>query len=209
MPNSLTSFRLVETATMCFFTASGWFPSSVLSQVRAVRALSIVSAVVNVLETTTISVSSAFSPLSARATSMGSTLARKRSCRPLLSAAASWSVRSALCTNSGPRKLPPMPMATTLFSGLPVTPTHSSSRTLLEKVLILLSTSCTSGTTSLPSTITFCDFLARSAVCSTARSSVMLMCSPLNMASILPRRSVSSASLNSLAMVALVTRWRL
>jgi len=50
---------------------------------RTVRAFSMVSAVVNVLETTTTSVVSWRRPLSARATSTGSTLARKRSWRPL------------------------------------------------------------------------------------------------------------------------------
>jgi len=50
---------------------------------RTVRALSIVSAVVKVLETTMAMVVAGSSPLSARATSTGSTLARKRSVRPL------------------------------------------------------------------------------------------------------------------------------
>lgn len=30
----------------------------------------------------------------------------------------------AVCTNRGPKKLPPIPMATTLFSGFPVAPTY-------------------------------------------------------------------------------------
>lgn len=62
---------------------------------------------------------------------------------------------SAVCTNRGPRKEPPMPMATTFFSGLPVTPSHSPLRTLSVKALILSSTSHTSGTTFLPSTLMF------------------------------------------------------
>ena len=39
------------------------------------------------------------------------------------------SVRSAVCTNSGPRKEPPMPMATTSVSAFPVAPFHSPERT--------------------------------------------------------------------------------
>ena len=50
----------METATTCFGMASA--PSLLVSQVRTVRALSIVSAVVNVLDTTTTSVSSCSSP---------------------------------------------------------------------------------------------------------------------------------------------------
>mmetsp|Transcript_6597 Transcript_6597/g.16381 ORF Transcript_6597/g.16381 Transcript_6597/m.16381 type:complete len:205 (+) Transcript_6597:1619-2233(+) len=204
MPNSLTSLRLVDTATMCLATLSG--PSCAMSHLRTVRALSMVSAVVNVLDTTTTSVSSGFSPLSARATSMGSTLARKRSVRPSDARAAMGSVLSAVCTNSGPRKEPPMPMATTFFSGLPVTPTHSPLRTLSEKLLILSSTSHTSGTTLRPSTMIFWSRRARVATCSTARSSVLLMCSPLNMSSIFLGSCAASASLSSSSMVSVVTR---
>lgn len=49
---------------------------------RTVRAFSMVSAVVNVLETTTAMVVAGSRPFSARATSTGSTLARNRSVRP-------------------------------------------------------------------------------------------------------------------------------
>jgi hypothetical protein len=42
---------------------------------------------------------------------------------------ASGSVDSAVCTKSGPSAEPPMPIATTLVSGLPVTPFHSAPRT--------------------------------------------------------------------------------
>ena len=59
----------------------------VLPTHRTVRAFSMVSAVVNVLDTTTTKVVSGLRPLRARATSTGSTLARKRrflprACRP-------------------------------------------------------------------------------------------------------------------------------
>lgn len=192
IPNSLTSFRLVDTATMCLETASG--PSSAVSHVLTVLALSIVSTVVNVLETTTTRVVSGERPLSARATSIGSTLARKRSWRPEASSAASWSVRRAVCTNSGPRKDPPMPITTTDVSGLPVAPFHSPERTFSEKALILSKTSQTSGTTSLPSATSLAPRGARVATWSTARSSVELMCSPANIAWILDFRLALSAS---------------
>ena len=55
----------------------------VLPTYRTVRAFSIVSAVVNVLDTTTTSVVSGLRPLRARATSTGSTLARNRRFLPL------------------------------------------------------------------------------------------------------------------------------
>mmetsp|Transcript_37851 Transcript_37851/g.72533 ORF Transcript_37851/g.72533 Transcript_37851/m.72533 type:complete len:327 (+) Transcript_37851:1310-2290(+) len=206
MPNSFTSFRLVDTATMCLATASS--PRFEVIQVRTVRALSMVSAVVNVLDTTTTSVCSGSNSLSALATSTGSTLARNRSLRPRASSMDSGLVRSAVSTNRGPRKLPPMPMATTLISGLPEAPTHSPSRTRSEKTLILSSTSCTSGTTFLPSAMITSEAGARRAGCSTARSSVELMCSPENMLRILPCRSACSASASSLSSVASVTRWR-
>ncbi len=67
-------------------------PSRLMSQERTVRALSMVSAVVKVLLTTTTSVVSGSSPSSARATSMGSTLARKRSVRSRLAREALGSV---------------------------------------------------------------------------------------------------------------------
>ena len=72
-------------------SAPGQHPASNLPYLT-VRALSIVSAVVKVLETTMTMVVSGLSPLRARATSTGSTLARKRSWRPSASAAAAWSV---------------------------------------------------------------------------------------------------------------------
>lgn len=206
IPNSLTSFRLVDTATMCLATASA--PSSAVSHVRTVRALSIVSTVVKVFDTTTTSVVSGSRPLSARATSIGSTLARKRSCLPEASSADSWSVRRAVCTKSGPRKDPPMPIATTDVSGLPVAPTHSPDRTFSENALILSSTSQTSGTTSLPSATSLAPRGARVATCSTARSSVELMCSPANIAWILDFKLARSASLSSSSCVRGVWRWR-
>ena len=81
-----------------------------------------------------------------------------------------------------------MPMLTTVSIRLPVTPVHSPLRTWSAKAYTLSSTSCTCGTTSTPSTTRLASRGSRSAVCSTARSSVTLMCSPANIAS---RRSAS------------------
>ena len=77
-----------------------------------------------------------------------------------------------------------MPMETTFSIFLPVTPFHSPERTLSANAYMRSSTSCTSFTQSWPSTMSLpaSDAGRRSAVCRTARSSVVLMCTPLNMA---------------------------
>lgn len=43
-----------------------------------------------------------------------------------------WSVRSAVCTKRGPRKEPPMPIATTFWMFCPVAPFHSPLRTFAD-----------------------------------------------------------------------------
>ena len=97
MPNCATSGAAVEmAATCCATTAAGsqeGMPRT--SQSRTVRALSMVSAVVKVLLTTSTSVVSGLRPSSARATSTWSTLARKRRRRPSAQAEAAPSLRSA------------------------------------------------------------------------------------------------------------------
>ena len=79
-PRLPTPRRAHLTATMCFATAA--WPSRSVSQARTVRALSMVSAVVKVLETMTTRVASGSRPRSALTASTGSTLARKDSWRP-------------------------------------------------------------------------------------------------------------------------------
>ena len=86
-----------------------------------------------------------------------------------------------------------MPMLTTVRMRRPVCPVHSPERIASEKRAIRSSTAWTAGTTFSPSTWIAASAGARSATCSTARSSVMLMCSPENIASIRPRRPRSSA----------------
>ena len=99
-----------------------------------------------------------------------------------------------------------MPMLTTARIRFPVWPTHSPERTRSQNAAIRSSTSCTSRTTSTPSTTSERSRGMRSATCSTARSSVMLMCSPRNIAS---RRSATlhaRASRTSSDTVSSVTR---
>jgi hypothetical protein len=76
---------------------------SVWTPHRTVRAFSIVSAVVKVLDTTTAMVVAGSRPFRARATSTGSTLARKRSVRPLDSLAEFCGAGSRLSGQRGPR----------------------------------------------------------------------------------------------------------
>ena len=134
------------------------------------------------------------------ATSVGSMLETNRACNPGFTYG--W---RASYTMTGPRSDPPIPMFTTVVIGLPVTPTHSPLRTLSAKAYTLASTLCTSGMTSVPSTTRLDPSGVRSAVCSTARSSVTLMCSPESMAS---RRSTkptwSARSTRALRMSALI-----
>ena len=76
-----------------------------------------------------------------------------------------------------------MPMLTTLRIRSPVAPVHAPERTRAARSAIRSSTSWTSGTTSWPSTSITASRGARSATCSTGRSSVTLMRSPRNIAS--------------------------
>mmetsp|Transcript_74635 Transcript_74635/g.216557 ORF Transcript_74635/g.216557 Transcript_74635/m.216557 type:complete len:205 (+) Transcript_74635:622-1236(+) len=94
MPKAAVLSKAVEQAATCFAMQSG-LPSSLINHSLTVRAFSMVSAVVKVLETMTTSVVSALRPSKARFTSMGSTFARNRTRRPAAAAAASGSVRKA------------------------------------------------------------------------------------------------------------------
>mmetsp|Transcript_110114 Transcript_110114/g.351253 ORF Transcript_110114/g.351253 Transcript_110114/m.351253 type:complete len:241 (-) Transcript_110114:414-1136(-) len=119
MPKALVFSSAVEHATTCLAMAAS-VPNSLTSHALMVRAFSMVSAVVNVLEMTITRVVSALKPASARFTSIGSTLARNLRFLPFAAAAAVGSVFKASKTNSTPRYDPPMPMHTTSVSGLPV-----------------------------------------------------------------------------------------
>ena len=97
---------------------------------------------------------------------------------------------------TGPRSLPPMPMLTTYLMRLPVNPLCSPLRTLSANADIFARTLRTSGMTSLPSTSTLASgSQLRSAVWRTARFSVRLIFSPVNIFSISAFRFAASASL--------------
>ncbi len=98
-----------------------------------------------------------------------------------------------------------MPTLTTFLIRLPVCPVHSPERTRSAKSAILSRTACTPGTTFSPSTSTTASRDDRSAVCSTARSSVVLMRSPRNMASLRPKTSARAASSRNSRRVSSVT----
>ena len=99
-------------------------------------------------------------------------------------------------------------MDTTSVKGFPVAPRCSPSRTFREKAAIASSTACTAGATSTPSTSHAPARGARSAMCPTARSSVVLMRSPRAMQAIFPGRPAAAPSACSRRMVSEVTRWR-
>mmetsp|Transcript_5945 Transcript_5945/g.19942 ORF Transcript_5945/g.19942 Transcript_5945/m.19942 type:complete len:254 (-) Transcript_5945:495-1256(-) len=204
MPNSLTNFKLVDTATMCLLTAS--LPNAAMIHCRTVLAFNIVSAVVNVFETTTTNVVSGFNPFKALATSTGSTLAKNLKFLPCASAACDWFVFNAVCTNNGPKNDPPIPTHTTSVSGNPVCPTHSPFLTRSEKSLILSNTSCTSGTTFDPSTLMTFDLGALVATCKTALFSVEFIASPENMALIFSFTPLALANAYNFSIVSSVTR---
>lgn len=111
-------------------------------------------------------------------------------------------VWSAVCTNRGPKKLPPMPIATTSFKGFPVAPTYQTCkvlevqrvlepmnnkeqrftqeplRTFSEKSWILSRTFQTSGTTFFPLLCIVASLAARRATCRTALFSVLFIYKP-------------------------------
>ena len=89
---------------------------------------------------------------------------------------------------------------------LPVAPAIAPERMPSAKLPIAASTALTSGMTSLPSTSTGLSDRLRSAVCSTARFSVVLIFSPANIASMRPRRSRALARFNNRSIVSPVTR---
>mmetsp|Transcript_5622 Transcript_5622/g.22110 ORF Transcript_5622/g.22110 Transcript_5622/m.22110 type:complete len:238 (-) Transcript_5622:230-943(-) len=204
IPNAAAFSTSELSAMMCWRVTFSWGMEGIPrnSQSRIVRALSMVSAVVKLFDTTITSVSSGSRPSVARATSTGSTLARNLRVRPFAATLHSGSQRSASYTNSGPRYEPPMPMLITLTSFLPVAPCHAPLRTRSAKSLILSSTSFTCWTASAPSTMIGAWSLgARSAMCMTARSSVALMCSPERIWRRFCGTPAASASATSLSMV--------
>src|SRR6478736_102170 len=214
MPNAATLSSAVDTATKCLATApvrassvSSIAPAATSprhSQSRASRALVSVSSVPKVLDATTNSVVVGSRSLVFSAMSVGSMFDTNRTSRP----SCTYGLRAS-CARTGPRSEPPMPMFTTVATRSPVTPVHSPERTLSANAATFASTSCTSASTSWPSTTRPGSASAgrRSAVCSTARSSVTLMCSPANIASSRALRPTWSARATSRDRVSSVTRF--
>jgi hypothetical protein len=85
-------------------------------------------------------------------------------------------------TNSGPKNDPPIPIATTFLSFLPVNPANYPERTDWEKVEMLFKTWWTSETTLTPSTTRDYSAGFLRATWSTERPSVLLILSPANIA---------------------------
>src|SRR5690625_3062550 len=100
-------------------------------------------------------------------------------------------------------------MLTTVRTGLPLTPVQVPERTCSAKAYILSNSCWTSASTSCPSTCSggVVPLGRRSAVCSTARSSVTLMRSPANIARIRPGRSTCWPRSVSAARTSSVTRF--
>ena len=99
-----------------------------------------------------------------------------------------------------------MPTLTTAVMRLPVWPVHRPSRTRSANSAMRSSTACTSATTSTPSTTSWASRGSRSAVWSTARSSVELMWSPRNIAARRSPSPDSSARATSRSSVSSVAR---
>ena len=100
-----------------------------------------------------------------------------------------------------------MPMLTTARIRSPVCPVHSPERTASANCAISASTACTSATTSWPSTVSDASSGRRSAVCSTARFSLVLMWTPVNISSMRSGRPARRASAVSSGTVSRVMRF--
>mmetsp|Transcript_11678 Transcript_11678/g.17487 ORF Transcript_11678/g.17487 Transcript_11678/m.17487 type:complete len:209 (+) Transcript_11678:1227-1853(+) len=199
MPNSETALPLVDSAAKCFATAAGSLRFS-SSHAFADAAFVIVSCVVNVLEAMRKRVVSASTSFSTSAMCVPSTLETKCTLRSRLQYGLSASV-----IMTGPRSEPPIPRLTTSVIVLPVNPFHSPERTDSTNTLILARTSFTSGITSLPSTrMGVLDWLRR-ATWRTARFSVALIFSPLNMRAASPFTFAASTTFSKSARVSSVT----
>src|ERR1700722_1544127 len=196
MPKASIASALVETAAKWF--AGDLSPSAPTIHARAALAFACVSSVVNVFEHTITNVS-AGSMLRLRSSSwVRSTFDTKCGVMPPLHSAL-----SASHTSSGPKSDPPMPMFTTCLNGLPVIPSFLPERTAAAKSTSFLRDSRTSACTAAGPAKS-----ERSAVCNTARCSVLLIGSPRNIAALRPGRSAARAKSNNSGKVLPVMRWR-
>ena len=179
---------LTETAAKCAGTAAA--PSRSCNQARAASALARVSWVLKVLEQTMNSVRAGSAEDSASTNCEPSTLATNAR----RGAPAAWACNASTAM-AGPRSEPPMPILMTRSKGCPVDPRTLPERTDSANFSIRSRSRRTSGITSTPCTRTTSPGapIRRSAVCSTARRSVVLMSSPSNICEIRSRSCSWSA----------------
>ena len=167
MPNSAAAATLLVRATK--WRATSW-PPLALNQASAERALTIVSKVVKLLDATTKSVVSGFKGASTAVNSWPSTFDTKWKRLPGITK--SCKATTAIC---GPRSEPPMPMFTTSVI-------CASALMVSAKANIGFKVACTCASGSAKSPPKEPSGW-RSSQCITARSSVVLMGSPRNIAS--------------------------
>src|SRR5258708_14679542 len=185
MPNLSIASALVDTATKCLPAALS--PSAPTIQARAALALVRVSCVMKVLEHTMTKVSAGSSVRVRSSSCVRSTLDTKCGVMSPLHCA-----RNASHTNKGPKSEPPMPMLTTCRNFLPVMPSFLPLRTEATTFLSFWREALTSALMAGRPAKS-----ERSAVCSTARFSVLLMGSPRNMAAMRSDRSTARANSSS------------
>ena len=176
-------------------------PRPPTSHRRAARALAIVSRVVKVLDATMNSVRAGSSPARVEVRCAPSRLETKCTRGPPACGA------SARQTIRGPRSDPPMPMFTTSVIRSPVWPRHSPERTAPEKRAIASSPRSTSARMASSTSQTGVSRESRSSACSTARSSVVLMRAPKNIARARSTTPASAARARSRRIVSPVTRF--
>jgi len=199
MPKPATRSAFVDTATKWLRTASA--PSASISHRRAVSAFVSVSSVPKVLEHTTNSVPAGSRSARAWAMSAPSMFDTKRTSGP------SATSRKAVYAITGPRCEPPIPTLTTVVTAAPVCPRHRPVRTASANCAMRSSVAWTSAMTSSPSIWMAASRGARRAVCPTARSSVVLRCSPARIAAKRPGTSARWPSATSRSTVSPVTRF--
>ena len=202
MPNSATFAALVETATKCRATDAASPPKAASDQSRALCALVIVSSVVKVFDATMNSVSAGSRSRVASAKSVPSTFETKRKVR-----SRSRVVPQRLVGHDRPEVgAADADVDDVLDARCRCGPSTGRRGRARQNAAIRSSTAWTPGTTLSPSTRMDAPRGARSAVCRTARSSVTLILSPRNIASMRSRRPRSRASCIRRASVSSVTR---
>ena len=166
------------------------------------RAFVSVSSVVNVFDETMNSVSSGSRSRVASQKSVPSTFDTKRN---VIDRSAE--VAQRLVGHRGPRSVPPMPMLTTLRIRLPVCPVHAPDADPVGEVGHLVEHRVHLGHDVVAVDHDPLVLGARSATCSTARSSVTLIFSPANIASRSCSTPARRASATSSAIVSSVSRF--